>query len=228
MKKTNTLLKTLLICIACIDIIWFFFSDLSFRRYTMLVPIPLLVLFYFLKKDTKSVLYLAALTSFMVADYFFRIEGKQFIEGVIATTIGIGLYGIIVLIKSHYISTRRILISTLPFLGIYMIPFFFFIEKIPDDVFSEIVSYTFAIGYFSFLTILTYVSKPSLVTKKLLIAGISTIGMGILYGIYLFVYTNRIVGIGANLLFMVSNYSMWRYMMIKHTMPEETQESFTL
>ncbi|MBC8756162.1 hypothetical protein H2O64_15910 [Kordia sp. YSTF-M3] len=221
MKKTNTLLKTLLICIASIDIIWFFFSDLTFRRYTMLLPIPLLVLFYFLKKDTKSVLYLAALASFMVADYFFRIEGGQFIEGVVATSVGIGLYGIIVLINSHYISTRRILISTVPFLGIYMIPFVFFIEKIPDDIFSQIVAYTFAIGYFSFLTILTYVSKPSLVTKKLLIAGISTICMGILYGIFLFVYTNRIVGIGANILFMVSNYSMWRYMMIKDTQAKE-------
>ncbi len=220
MKKTNTLLKILLISIACIDIIWFFFSDLTFRRYTMLLPIPLLVLFYFLKKDTKSILYLAALTSFMVADYFFRIEGEQFVEGVVATSIGIGLYGIIVLINSHYISTRRILISTVPFLGIYLIPFVFFIEEIPDRIFSEIVSYTFAVGYFSFLTILTYASKPSAVTKKLLIAGVSTIGMGILYGIFLFVYTNRLVGIGANILFMVSNYSMWRYMMIKDTTPK--------
>ncbi|WP_430413222.1 hypothetical protein [Kordia sp.] len=228
MKKTNTILKTILICIASIDIIWFFYSDLTFRRYTMLLPIPVLVLFYFLQKETKSILYLVALAAFMTADYFFRIGGEQFIEGVIATTIGIGLYGVIVLIKSHYISTRRILVSTVPFLAIYMIPFIFFIDKIPDYAFSQIVSYTFVVGYFSFLTILTYVSKPSLITKKLLIAGVSTIGMGMLYGIYLFVFTNRIVGIGANMFFMISNYSMWRYMMIKDTMKKENDDMFTL
>jgi len=224
MKKTKTLLKVLLICIACIDIVWFFFSDLTFRRYTMLLPIPLLVLFYFLRKETKSILYLAALASFMVADYFFRIEGEQFIEGVIATAIGIGLYGVIVLKKSHYISTRRILISTLPFLAIYMIPFLLFIDKIPDRIFSEIVSYTFAVGYFSFLAILTYASKPCAVTKKLLIAGISTTGMGILYGVYLFVYTNRLIGISANILFMISNYAMWSYMMMKDTIVKENED----
>lgn len=224
MKKTNTLLKIILTCIACVDIIWFFVSDLAFRRYTMVLPIPLLILFYFLRKESKNFLYLAALAAFMIADYFFRIEGVQFIEGVIATAIGIGLYGLIVLIKSHYISTRRILISTLPFLGIYMIPFIFFIDKIPDAIFSEIVSYTFAVGYFSFLTILTYASKPSMVTKKLFIAGISTVGMGLLYGIYLFVYTNKLIGICANILFMISNYSMWRYMMINNTIPDDTME----
>ncbi|WP_298425586.1 hypothetical protein [uncultured Kordia sp.] len=228
MKKINVLLVSLLICIASIDILWFFFPELTLRRYALMLPIPVIILCYFLRVEVKNILYLSALTAFMIGDYFFII-GEELEKGIASSAVGLSIYGVIVLKQSHYISTRRLLINTIPFLLIYTVPFIFFIDQINDDIFGEVVFYTFAVGSFSFMSILAYVSKKNAVTQKLLLAGISTVCMGIAYGIYLFMGFNSIYNVLANTLFMYSNYKMWQYVIIKDsTTNEGEKESITL
>jgi hypothetical protein len=155
-----------------------------------------------------------ALVAFLIADYCFFIE-KSLSNGAISSGIAMAIYGIIVLKQSHYISTRRLLISTVPFLALYMLPFILFVEKINDKIFGEIIFYSFAIGYFSFMCTMTYISRSTIVTKKLMLAGLSTALMGIFFGAYLFIDRNPIYAVMSNILFIFSHYKMWQYIIIK-------------
>ncbi len=217
MKKIATLLITLLVCIAIVDIIWLFFPDYISRKYAIVLTIPVITICYFLYVEVKNILYLLALVAFMIADYYFFIE-KSLSNGVISSGVAMSIYGIIVLKQSHYISTRRLLISTVPFLTLYMLPFILFVEEIDDKIFGEIIFYSFSIGYFSFMCTMTYISKSTIVTKKLAIAGLSTACMGILFGVYLFIDRNPLYAVVSNILFICSHYKMWQYIIIKDSL----------
>lgn len=214
MKKINVLLVSLLVCIACVDIVWLLFPDYLNRKYSIVLTIPVIMICYFLYTELKSILYLLALCTFMIADYFFFIE-KNLANGIISSAIALVLYGVIVLKQSHYISTIRLLIGTIPFIVIYMLPFFFIVENISDEIFGVVVFYSFAIGFFSLMSIITYLSSKNRITKKLLIAGIATAFMGILFVIYLFLEQKRVYTVIANFLFMYSHYKMWQYITTK-------------
>lgn len=216
MKKIAMLLITLLVCIALVDVIWLFFPDFISRKYAIVLTIPVITICYFLYVEIKNILYLLALVAFIIADYCFFIE-KSLSNGVISSGIAMSIYGIIVLKQSHYISTRKLLICTAPFLALYMLPFILYVEKINDKIFGEIIFYSFAIGYFSFMCTMTYISKSTIVTKKLVMAGLSTAVMGILFGAYLFIDEKPIYSVIANLLFIFSHYKMWQYIIIKDT-----------
>jgi len=144
MKKIKILLVSFLICILFVDVFWLFFPNYISRKYTIIFTIPIIMVFYFLCVEVKKVLYLSALVAFMIGDYFFFIAGNL-ANGIISSSVALAIYGIIVLRQSHYISTRRLLISTIPFLGIYMLPFIFFVDRIGDAIFAEIIFYTFTI-----------------------------------------------------------------------------------
>ncbi|MFK7746907.1 MAG: hypothetical protein AB8B65_00815 [Kordia sp.] len=214
MKKIATLLVTLLVCIACIDFLWLFFPDYVSRKYAIVLTIPVIMLCYFLYAEAKNVLYLLALVAFMIADYYFFIE-RSLAYGTISSGVALSIYGVIVLKQSHYISTRKLLITTVPFLTIYMLPFVYFVEHIKDEIFGEIIFYSFAIAYFSFMSVMTYISKRSIVTQTLALAGISTAFMGLLFGTFLFVDRNPIYAVLSNLFFICSHYKMWQYISIK-------------
>jgi len=217
MKRIAVFLIVALICISCVNILWLFFPDVSIRNYILVLPIPLILLSYFLCVEQKNLLYLLALVGFMFGDYFFIIE-EDFTWGITCCAIGLSLYGIIVLRQAHYISVKRLLISAVPFVIAYMAPFFFFVEEIEDDIFSEVVFYTSAVGFFSLMSILTYISKKDEITTKLLAAGITTIIMGITYGVYLFLGTKPLYIVIADVLFMYSNFKMWQYVIIKDSL----------
>ncbi|MEM6719052.1 MAG: hypothetical protein AAF611_07050 [Bacteroidota bacterium] len=214
MKRIAVFLIAALMCISCVNILWFFFPELTIRNYILVLPIPLIILSYFLCVEQKNILYLLALVGFMIGDYCFIIE-EDFINGITSCAIGLSLYGIIVLWQGHYISTRRLLVSAVPFVIMYMSPFFFFVDKIEDNIFSEVVFYTSAVGFFSLMSIIAYVSKRDAVTMKLLAAGVTTTLMGITYGVYLFLGYNALYIVIADMLFMYSNFKMWQYIIIK-------------
>jgi hypothetical protein len=216
MKKIVKLLITSLVIIASIDFFCFFFPDIISRKYAIVLTIPIITICYFLYVEVKDVLYLLALVGFMIADYYFFIE-KNLASGIVSSGISLSLYGLIVLRQSHYISTRRLLIGTVPFLTIYMLPFIFFVEKINDDIFGEVIFYSFAIGYFSFMTIMAYASQRTIITKRLMFSGVATALMGILFGIYLFIDKKPLYSVMANVLFVYSHYKMWQYVIIKDT-----------
>lgn len=220
MKKITTLLTTSLTCVAGLDVLWLFFPDYISRKYTITLTIPVLILFYFLYVEVKNFLYLVALAAFMIADYFFFIEGKL-ASGMVSSGVALAIYGIIVLKQSHYISTKRLLVNTVPFLAIYMLPFVFFVDRIDDAIFGEVIFYSFAIGYFSFMSIMTYFSRKNKVTQKLILAGLSTAFMGIVFGTYLFVVDRKpAYAVVSNLLFIYSHYKMWQYIIIKDSIDE--------
>jgi hypothetical protein len=98
-----------------------------------------------------------------------------------------------------------------------MLPFIFFVEKINDDIFGEVIFYSFAIGYFSFMTIMAYASQRTIITKRLMFSGVATALMGILFGIYLFIDKKPLYSVMANVLFVYSHYKMWQYVIIKDT-----------
>ncbi|WP_046757172.1 hypothetical protein [Kordia jejudonensis] len=227
MKKITLLLIILLTLIFSIDILWFFFPDSIDRKYAIVLTIPVITLCYFLHAEAKNILYLLALVAFIIADYLFFIE-KSLIYGITSSAIALSIYGIIVLKQSHYISTRQLLISTIPFLALYMLPFLFFVEKINDEIFGEVIFYSFAIGYFSFMSIMTYFGKRNRLTQKLLIAGIATACMGALFGIFLFVERAPIYSVLANLFFIYSHYKMWQYIILKDAKENKDKEAIIL
>ena len=227
MKKVTILLISFLICIMSVDILWLFFPDYIDRKYAIVLTIPVITLCYFLYTELKNILYLLALTTFMIADYYFFIE-KSLANGIISSGIALSIYGVIVLKQSHYISTRRLLVNTIPFLAVYMLPFLFFIDRIQDAIFGEVIFYTFAIGYFSFMSIMTYFSRKNKVTKKLLMTGLSSAVMGILFGVYLFIDKNPIYSVLANVLFVYSHYKMWQYIITKDISNTIENESIIL
>ncbi|KAB8153690.1 hypothetical protein EZY14_010720 [Kordia sp. TARA_039_SRF] len=213
MKKIAKFLVILLICIASIDFLWFFFPDYISRKYGIVLTIPAITLCYFLH-EVKNHSYLLALGAFMFADYLFFVE-KSLANGMISSGVALSIYGIIVLKQSHYISTRLLLISTIPFLIVYILPFYFFIDEIRDAIFGEVIFHTFAIGYFAFMSTMVYLSHKSRVTQNLLLAGLSTGVMGVLFGIYLFVDRKPIYALIANMVFIFSHYHMWKYIILK-------------
>ncbi|WP_298514755.1 hypothetical protein [uncultured Kordia sp.] len=221
MKKIASLLIALLACIAFVDILWLFFPDYISRKYAIVLTIPIITICYFLYVEVKNILYLLALIAFLVADYYFFIE-KSLANGIISSGVALSIYGVIVLKQAHYISTRRLLVTTIPFLAIYMLPFILFVDRISDEIFGEVIFYSFAIGYFSFMSTMTYISSRNLVTKKLVLAGLSTAFMGILFGTYLFIERKPIYTVISNALFIFSHYKMWQYIIIKDT--EEIQQ----
>lgn len=227
MKKITLLLVSLLACIVAVDILWLFLPDCIERKYAIVLTIPVIMLCYFLQTEIKNILYLLALTAFMVADYYFFIE-KSLENGIISSGIALSIYGIIVLKQSHYISIKSLLINTIPFLAIYMLPFLFFIDKINDDIFGEVTFYTFGIGYFSFLSIMTFYNRRNKITQKLLLSGIATAIMGILFGIYLFLDSKPLYSVLANTLFVYSHYKMWQYITIKDASDTIENESTIL
>ncbi|AXG70961.1 hypothetical protein KORDIASMS9_03216 [Kordia sp. SMS9] len=214
MKKIAKLLVILLICIASVDLLWFFFPDYISRKYAIVLTIPAITICYFLYVEVKNIMYLLALTAFMVADYYFFIE-KNLGIGIISSGVALSIYGVLVLKQSHYISTRKLLISTVPFLTLYMLPFVFFVDRIKDEIFGEVIFYTFAIAYFAFMSTMAFISKRTKVTKTLLLAGLSTAFMGVLFGAFLFVERKPMYSMFANLLFVYSHYKMWQYIIIK-------------
>jgi hypothetical protein len=227
MKKITALLIALLVCVISIDMIWLFFPDYISRRYTIIYTIPIIMLFYFLSVEVKNILYLFALVTFMIADYFFFIEGKLG-NGIASSGVGLFIYGIIILKQSHYISTKRLLLYTVPFLAIYMSPFLIIVEKINDEIFTQVAFYAFTIGYFSFMSVMIYLSKKTEITKKLLLAGVSTALMGALFGMYLFVQAKPIYAVFANILFVYSHYKMWQYIISKDSSELEDEQIVTL
>ena len=227
MKKIKVLLVSLLVCIACVDILWFLFPDLIPRKYPLVLTIPIIIICYFLQAEVKNILYLLALVAFMIADYFFFIE-KSLTNGITSSGVALGLYGIIVLKQSHYISTRRLLVSTIPFLAIYMLPFFFIVENIRDEIFEEVIFYSFATGYFSFMSIMTYFSKWNKITKKLLLAGITTAFVSVFFGLYIFVERKPLYALLSNMFFVYSHYKMWQYIITKDALEANKEESITL
>ncbi len=227
MKKITLLLVSLLVCIVAVDILWLFLPDYIERKYAIVLTIPVIMLCYFLQTEIKNILYLLALTTFMVADYYFFIE-RNLENGIISSGIAMSIYGIIVLKQSHYISIKSLLVNTVPFLAIYMLPFLFFIDKINDDIFGEVIFYTFGIGYFSFLSIMTYYNRRNKITQKLLLSGIATAFMGILFGIYLFLDSKPLYSVLANFLFVYSHYKMWQYIIIKDASDTIENESTIL
>ncbi|WP_157547202.1 hypothetical protein [Kordia zhangzhouensis] len=222
MKKVTALLKVLLIGIVCMDILWLFFPEMFDRKYAIVLAIPSITICYFLYTELKNLLYLAALACFMIADYFFFVEGSL-ANGLTSSVIAMGIYGAIVLNQSHYISTRRILIFTIPFLIVYMLPFVFFVDQISDIIFKEVIFYSFTIGYFSFMSTLAYFSRKNKITFKLFLSGVATALMGIMFGIYLFVESKPLYAVIANMLFVYSHYKMWQYIIIKDSL-EARQE----
>jgi hypothetical protein len=223
MKKITKLLVALLVVIASIDFLWFFFPEVISRKYAIVLTIPIITICYFLYVEVKDTLYLLALGGFMIADYYFFIE-KNLAYGIVSSGISLSIYGIIVLRQSHYISTRRLLISTVPFLTIYMLPFILFVEKISDEIFGEVIFYSFAIGYFSFMSFMAYISQRTLVTKRLALAGLSTALMGIVFGTYLFIDRKPIYSVLANVLFVYSHYIMLQYIILKDSRKVAVEE----
>ncbi|PTX59742.1 hypothetical protein C8N46_10852 [Kordia periserrulae] len=222
MKKIAKFLFIFLICIASIDFLWFFFPDYVSRKYAIVLTIPAITICYFLY-EVKDYLYLLALGAFMFADYLFFIE-KSLTNGMISSSVALAIYGIIVLKQSHYISTRLLLMSTVPFLILYLLPFYFFIDQIRDAIFGEVIFYTFAIGYFAFMSTMVYISYRNKVTQNLLLAGLSTGVMGVLFGIYLFIERKPIYAVIANSMFIFSHYKMWTYIILKDTNKDEDEE----
>lgn len=214
MKKIAKLLIILLICIVGVDLLWFFFPDYISRKYAIVLTIPAITICYFLYAEVKNILYLLALAVFIIADYYFFIE-KSLAYGIASSGVALSIYGVIVLKQSHYISTRKLLISTVPFLAIYMLPFIFFVDRIDDEIFGAVTFYTFAIAYFAFMSTMAYISKSTKVTKTLLLAGLSTALMGTLFGAFLFVERKPMYSMLANLFFVYSHYKMWQYIIIK-------------
>lgn len=227
MKKITLLLVSLLVCIVAVDVLWLFFPDYIDRKYAIVLTIPVITLCYFLQTEIKNILYLLALTAFIVADYYFFIE-RSLVNGITSSGIALSIYGIIVLKQSHYISIKSLLVNTVPFLVIYILPFLFFIDKINDDIFGEVMFYTFGIGYFSFLSIMTYYNRRNKITQKLLLSGIATAIMGILFGIYLFLDSKPFYSVLANTLFVYSHYKMWQYIIIKDKSIASEKESIIL
>ena len=227
MKKITTFLIALLVCIIAMDMIWLFFPDYISRQYTIIFTIPIIMLFYFLSVEVKNIFYLFGLVAFMMADYFFFIGG-ELENGIASSGVALLIYGIIILKQSHYISTRKLLVYTVPFLVIYMTPFLYIVEKISDKIFAEVAFYAFTIGYFSFMSIMIYLSKKTEVTKKLLLAGVSTAIMGVLFGMYLFVETKPIYAVLANILFVYSHYKMWQYIISKDSLELKDEQIITL
>ena len=114
------------------------FPNIIERQYITFLPLPVLIVLYFVSVKKINWWYLLALIATFAGILFFKTVSYNKLA-LIFYTIGTLLYISITLKSTVEIPIRTIFIAAIPFLFIYLIPLFSYYDVIQMDIFNHIL-----------------------------------------------------------------------------------------
>ncbi|WP_046757171.1 lysoplasmalogenase family protein [Kordia jejudonensis] len=209
MPKQKILLVLYFIVLA-LDAIGVVFPEWIDRKYTTFLPIPLLLILYVYTVKKMNWLYVTSLIFTMIAIIFFNMP-SYFKLALVFYGIGLCFYVIIVLKKAVVIPVKTIVIATIPFLIVYLVPLFFYSDAVQTEIFNYIMFYVFFVGLFFFISTLVYINKPSKTNLWLLCSGILFLISTIIHGYNLFFEYVTTIRVGVVITFLIMHFAMYKY-----------------
>lgn len=210
-QKILTYLYLLFVLLDAIGVI---FPDIIYRKYTTFVPIPVLFLLYLYSVKKVNWFFLTSLIATFFGIIFFNIEA-YFKIALIFYAIGVFLYVIICLKTAEVIPIKTIVIATIPFLIVYLVPLILYSDAVQSEIFNFIMIYVFCVGLFFFITTLVYMNKPNKINLWLLSSGVVFLISTIIHGYNLFFKFLITIRVGVVLTFLFMHYAMYKYIVLK-------------
>ncbi|WP_298514757.1 hypothetical protein [uncultured Kordia sp.] len=210
-QKPLTYLFVLLSILNALGII---FPEVIDKKLVTFLPFPVLILLYLFSVKKVNILYFISLLATFCGIVLFN-TASYFEPSLIFYAIGVCLYVVIVLKTAVVISMRSILMTTIPFLIVYLVPLFYYYDSVQTDIFNYIMFYVFFVGLFFFVSGLVYVNQRNTKNLWLLNSGIVFLISTVIHGYYIF--SEKLVSIRVAIVFtfLFMHYAMYRYIITK-------------
>jgi hypothetical protein len=184
--------------------------DIIHRKYTTFLPLPILLILYFLSVKKVNLYYIIALACTFLGVVFFTMRG-YFKMGLVAYAIGVLFYVIISLKQASTISMKSIYIATVPFLIVYLVPLLLYSDKVPTEIFNYIMLYVFFVGFFFLISTLIYFNQKNKRNLWLFSSGLIFVISTIIHGYNMFFGYVVLVQFFVIITFLLMHYAMYRY-----------------
>ncbi|MBC8756161.1 hypothetical protein H2O64_15905 [Kordia sp. YSTF-M3] len=211
---TRKLLTYLYFIIMLFDAFAVFFPDIINRRYTTYFPLPILMLLYLLSVKKINWFYVIGLVCTFLGVVFFS---KQFYFklGLVFYAVGVLFYVLICLKQAAIISVKSVIVATIPFLIIYLVPLILYADAVQVDIFNYIILYVFFVGSFFFISSLIYFNQRNNRNLWLFSSGILFVISTTIHGYNMFFGYVKIVQFFVIITFILMHYAMYRYIIHK-------------
>jgi hypothetical protein len=155
-------------------------------------------------------LYVIALVSTFLGVVFFNVDA--FFElGLICYSMGVFFYVIISFKKANVISTKSVVIATIPFLILYLAPLILYSNAVQGDIFNYIILYSFFVGFFFFISTLIYINQRTSTNLWLFGSGILFLLSTVIHGYTMFFERMLILQFAVVSTFLLMHYAMFKY-----------------
>ncbi|QHI34779.1 hypothetical protein IMCC3317_01230 [Kordia antarctica] len=193
-----------------LDVFGVLFPAIIDRKYTTFLPLPVLLILYFVSVKRINWYYVIALVFTFLGVIFFY-KRTYFEIGLVSYAAGVLFYVIISLKQATVISIKSVCIAIVPFLIIYLVPLILYSDAVGGDVFNYIMLYVFFVGFFFLISSLIYINQSNKRNLWLLISGMVFVVSTIMHGYNLFFGYVAEVKIGVIITFLLMHYAMYRY-----------------
>ncbi|MEM6719053.1 MAG: lysoplasmalogenase family protein [Bacteroidota bacterium] len=192
------------------DALGVFVPEIISRQYTTFFPLPILLLLYLYSIKKVNWLFVISLFCTFFGVIFFNIE-SFFKLGIVFYAAGVLFYVMISLKQASVISTKSVIIATLPFLVLYLAPLLLFSDAVRGDIFNYIILYSFFVGFFFLISSLIYVNQQTRSNLWLLFSGSLFLFSTVIHGYNMFFGEILILQFGVVVTFLLMHYAMYRY-----------------
>lgn len=218
MKLDLCLRKTITIILFIVTVIYGYMSYRHIDEYHLffdILTLPLIMALYLIDTKVYNKMYLLILLLTALGDGMFSSEVIDYDLGLFCFGLGLFLYAILLFVQMKKLNVKTMIIILSVFAVVYLTPYFFFYENIPETFINSTLFYTTALGFFMIACWVVYFTNKSLKHNKyVLLASICLVLMTVFYGIFLFKdYKYEVLEtFGIIFTFMLCHYFMYKYM----------------
>lgn len=173
-------------CVPVLDIFRLWENPEASRKITGILTIPLVLVYYLMNTTVRDRLYLLSLLAVFIGDTVFTIDSANFSWGLVLYALGNLMYCLVVFNNIEYLSYKGILLVSVPFFLVYLVPFLYFYEMIEKDFF-EIMAYTLSIGFLVLMAWVEFFSRRTIANRWLLGSSIVMVISTLAYGVHMYI-----------------------------------------
>jgi hypothetical protein len=212
--KGKLIFNFLFFWLVFLDALGAVFPEFLDRRITIFIPLPLILLIYFLNAEKKSILFILAIVINFLGQYKFNNAYQVFDSlGLVMLGLGFFIYFIILFKEYGILNIKTVMKYGAIIFTFIGVPLIFYIDGIEKKmVYNEIIIYIFMMVLFVFSTLVLYLKKRTKLNNLLLFATISVQINCYSDGYNLFVESSNLLVFFSAASFNLTHYFMCWYM----------------
>lgn len=183
------------------------------------LTIPLVLLYYVTQKKRKlNNWYIVGLLLVFVGDYLITVSYRNDLQNsTIFFGIGLLVLSYVILQRMQHIKVNNVIMLSIPFLILYLVPSFYFAEYL-KEIFFAVTIHNLGIGFFEFIIILKLINEKSFArNRSLLFSGICMLCMTMLSAYSIFVSPNAFLhAFGVIPFYSLAHYYFADFMLFKN------------